>query len=100
VLLLQIGHVAVVYENGHLQVIPPATDGMPGIAKQRFQLVKCCLTLCLLVIVDSENTLFGEMFNCQKQTLRFPSEKTKQERENEVRNAEDKKAINCKGGVV
>lgn len=67
------GHVAVTYENGRLEVIKPSNDGQP-------------------ILLDSESRKVTNMFNVQKQTLRFPSEKIKRERERE--NSEDKNAIN------
>jgi len=67
------GHVAVTYENGRLEVIKPTPNGEP-------------------ILLDSENRKVTNMFNVQKQTLRFPSEKIKRERERE--NSEDKTAIN------
>ncbi len=68
------GHVAVVYQDGHLQVMHPTADGRP-------------------IIIDHERASVGEMLNVQKQTLRFPSEKTKREREKEYQ-GDDKKVIN------
>ncbi len=76
------GHVAVVYRDGHLQVIQPTADGRP-------------------IIIDHERASVGEMLNVQKQTLRFPSEKTRRERERELQvqgltGPDEKKSINCK----
>jgi hypothetical protein len=74
------GHVAVVYRDGHLQVIQPTADGRP-------------------IIIDHERASVGEMLNVQKQTLRFPSEKTRRERERELAvqgltGPDEKKSIN------
>jgi hypothetical protein len=44
------GFVAVIYENGHLQVRPPPPDGEP-------------------IIIDSESSIVLDMFNCQKQVM-------------------------------
>jgi hypothetical protein len=70
------GHIAIVYENGQLRAVKPSVTGKPH-------------------IFDSERLTVGQMFNVQKQTLQFPSEKTKAKRLKEFKGSEeDRKTIN------
>jgi hypothetical protein len=60
------GNVAVVYQNGHLHIVPPAEDGEP-------------------ITFNDEHTVVKSLFNTQKRTIRFPSEKTKAQHEKDVK---------------
>jgi len=58
------GTVAVTYNNGNLEIIPPSKNGLP-------------------TIIDSPNHQVDGFFNIGLRTLVFPSEKTKEQRRKE-----------------